>query len=110
MVLRARWILGGAGEPDGEEEAVAEEEEDEDNDEEEQAEEVEGAGAGMDLLLPGPETLIFARPGDNVEDVEGEDIDGRDFAACPAAGLLGEEAGDRSSASSTPLAVSFPGC
>lgn len=80
MVLRARWILGGAGETEGDEEAVAEEEED------------EGAGGRMDLLLPGPETLIFARPGDNVEDVEGEedneeeDIDGRDFAACPVRG------------------------
>lgn len=72
MVLRARWILGGAGETEGDEE------------------EEEGAGGRTDLLLPGPETLIFARPGDNVEDVEGEDnnaeedVDGRDFAACPA--------------------------
>lgn len=83
IVLRALWILGGAGE--GAEEAVAEE-----DDEEE--EEEEGPGAGTDLLLPGPETLIFARPGDNTEDVEGEednkeeDIDGRDFAACPVRG------------------------
>lgn len=78
MVLRARWTLCGAGETEGEEEAVAEEEE-----------EGEGAGGGTDLLLAGPETLIFARPGDKVEDVEGEgdneegDIDGRDFDACP---------------------------
>lgn len=107
MVLRARWILGGAGETDGEEEAVAEED-DED----------EGAGGRTDLLLPGPETLIFARPGDNVEDVEGEedndegDVDGIDFAACPAAGLCGEEeAGERLSPSSPALEPSFPdGC
>lgn len=90
MVLRARWILGGAGETEGGEEAVAEEEEEEEDEDEE--EEEKGAGAGTDLLLPGPETLIFARPGDNVEDVEGEedneeeDIDGRDFAACPVGG------------------------
>lgn len=81
MVLRALWILGGAEE--GAEEAVAEEEDEE--------EEEEGPGAGTDLLLPGPETLIFARPGDNTEDVDGEDvdgedIDGRDFAACPVRG------------------------
>lgn len=87
MVLRARWILGGAGETEGDEEAVAEEEEEEEVEEEE-----EGAGAGKDLLLPGPETLIFARPGDNVEEVEGdehneeEDVDGMDFAACPVKG------------------------
>lgn len=86
MVLRARWIFGGVGETEGDEEAVAEEEE------EEEGEEDEGAGAGTDLLLPGPETLIFARPGDIVEDVEGEDnneedIDGRDFAACPVRGM-----------------------
>ena len=78
MVLRARWILGGTGETEGDEEAVAEEEE------EDEEEDGEGESAGMDLLLPGPETLILALPGDNVEDVEGEeDIDGRDFAACP---------------------------
>lgn len=41
----------------------------------------------MGLLLAGPETLIFALPGDNVIDVEGEehneeaDVDGSDFAA-----------------------------
>lgn len=70
MVLRARWIFGGAGETEGDEE------------------EDEGEGK-TDLLLPGPETLIFARPGDNVEDVEEEDdsaeddVDGRDFAVCP---------------------------
>lgn len=109
MVLRARWILGGAGETEGDEEAVAEDEEDEE-------EEGEGAGARMDLLLPGPETLIFARPGDNDEDVEGEednkeeDTGARDFAACPAAGLLGEEAGDHFSPSSPALEASFPGC
>lgn len=114
MVLRARWILGGAGETEGDEEAVAEaEEEEEDNDEEE--EEEGGATAGTDLLLPGPETLIFARPGDNAEDVEGEedneeeDIDGRDFAACPAAGLFWEDTGDFSP-SSPALEASFPGC
>lgn len=78
MVLRALWILCGAGEAEGDEDAVAEDE--------------EGAVGGTDLLLAGPETLIFARPGDNVEDVEGEgdneeeDIDGRDFATCPARG------------------------
>lgn len=80
MVLRALWTLCGAGETEGEEDAVAEEEEG------------EGAGGGTDLLLAGPETLIFARPGDKVEDVEGEgdneegDIDGRDFDACPVGG------------------------
>lgn len=113
MVLRALWILGGAGETEGDEEAVAEEEheEDEEDDEEEQ-----GAGAWTVLLLAGPETLIFARPGDNDEDAEGEedneeaDIDGRDFAACPAAGLFGEEDGDHVSSSSPALEASFPGC
>lgn len=55
----------------------------------EEEEEAEGAAGGTDLLLAGPETLIFARPGDKVEDVEGEednaegDIGGRDFTACP---------------------------
>lgn len=83
MVLRARWILGGPGETEGDEEAVAEDEEDEEDEEEEEEE----PGARTDLLLPGPETLIFARPGDNVEDVEvEEDIDKRDFAACPVRG------------------------
>lgn len=88
MVLRALWILGGAGETEGDEEAVAEEEHEEDEDDEEE----QGAGAWTVLLLAGPETLIFARPGDNDEDVEGEedneeaDIDGRDFAACPVRG------------------------
>lgn len=107
MVLRALWILGGAGE--GAEEAVAEE------DDEEEEEEEEGPGAGTDLVLPGPETLIFARPGDKTEDVDGEadneeeDIDGRDFAACPAAGFLGEEEGDHFSPFSPALAASFPG-
>lgn len=73
MVLRARWILGGPGEADGGEEAVTEEE--------------DGAGGRLDLLLEGPETLIFARPGDNEEDVEGEeddddeDADERDLTA-----------------------------
>lgn len=91
MVLRALWILGGAGETEGDEEVVAEEEDVEDEEEEDDEEE-EGAGAWTVLLLPGPETLIFARPGDNDEDVEGEgdieeaDIDGRDFAACPVRG------------------------
>lgn len=82
MVFLARWILGGAGDAEGEGEVVA----DEDDGEE------EGAGGRTDLLLPGPETLIFARPGDNDDDVEGEedsdeDKNDRDFAACPAAGL-----------------------
>lgn len=93
MVLRARWILGGAGETEGDEVAAAEEEEEEveDDDDEE-----EGAGGREDLLLPGPETLIFARPGDNVEDVEGEedkdaeDVEGRDLAAWPARSILHE--------------------
>lgn len=76
MVFRARWILGGAGETDGEEAAVVEEEEEEDG----------GPGGRTDLLLPGPETLIFARPGDKVEDVEGDDdnddevVERREFA------------------------------
>lgn len=104
MVLRARWILCGEGDTEGDEEATAEEE--------------EGAGPMKDLLLPGPETLIFARPGDNAEEVEGEeeeegeeaDVDGRDFAACPAAGLFGEDAGDLFSPSSPVLEQSFPGC
>ena len=87
MVLRARWILVGAGETEGDEEAVAEDEEEEEEEEEEDEDDEEGAGPRTDLLLPGPETLIFARPGDNVEDVEGEeDIDGRVFAACPVRG------------------------
>lgn len=86
MVLRARWILVGAGETEGDEEAVAEDEEEEEEEEEDEDDE-EGVGPRTDLLLPGPETLIFARPGDNVEDVEGEeDIDGRVFAACPIRG------------------------
>lgn len=65
------------GETDGDEEVVA------DVDDEE-------AAVGTDLLLAGPETLIFARPGDKVEDVEGEedneegDMGGRVFMACPA--------------------------
>lgn len=71
MVLRARWIFGKAGEPEGDDE------------------EEEGAGGRTVLLLAGPETLIFARPGDDIEDVEGgddnaeEEVDRRDFAACP---------------------------
>lgn len=77
MVLRARWIFGGAGETDGEQEGMVKEEEDD-----------KGAGERTDLLLPGPDTLILARPGDNVENVEGEEdkddeCDGRDFAVCP---------------------------
>lgn len=77
MVFRARWILGGAGETDGEEAAVVQEEEEEDG----------GPGGRTDLLLPGPERLILARPGDKVEDVEGEedndeeDADRRELAA-----------------------------
>lgn len=107
MVLRARWILGGAGETDGEEEEAVAEEEEED----------EGAGGRIDLLLPGPETLIFARPGDKVEDVEGEedneeeDADDSDFAECPAAVLFGvDKAEDFFSPSSPVLEPSFPGC
>lgn len=79
-------------------------------------EEEEGAAGGTDLLLAGPETLIFARPGDKVEDVEGEednaegDIGGRDFTACPAAGFFGEDTGDHLSSSSPALDVSFTGC
>lgn len=92
MVLRARWILVGAGETEGDEEAVAEDEEEDEEEDGEGETEEEGAGARTTLLLPGPETLIFARPGDNVEDVEGEeeygeeDTDERDFAACPVKG------------------------
>lgn len=90
MVLRARWILGGAGETEGEEDAAAE------------AEEEEGAGGKVDLLLPGPETLIFARPEEDVEDVEGEedrdkdteDVDGIDFAAWPVRSILYEYAAE----------------
>ena len=78
MVFRARWILVGGGETEGDEEAVAKEEE------EEEEEDGEGEGARTDLLLPGPETLILARPADNAEDVEGEgENDEMDFAACP---------------------------
>lgn len=106
MVLRARWILGGAGDADGEGEAVVDEDVED-----------EGAGGRTDLLLPGPETLIFARPGDKVEDVEGKavneekDVDERDFAACPAAGLLGEEeAEEHFCPLSSTLDSSFLGC
>lgn len=115
MVLRARWILVGAGETEGDEEAVAEDEEEDEEEDGEGETEEEGAGARTTLLLPGPETLIFARPGDNVEDVEGEeeygeeDTDERDFAACPAAGFVGEETGDHFSPSSPALEASFPG-
>lgn len=62
---------------EGDEEAVADVEDEE-------------AEVGTDLLLAGPETLIFARPGDKVEDVEGKgdneegDMGGRVFMACPA--------------------------
>lgn len=74
IVLRARWILWGAGETDGDEDAVPQEEAE------------KGVGGGRGLLLAGPETLIFALPGDNVIDVEEEDneeadVDGSDFAA-----------------------------
>lgn len=75
MVLRARWILWGAGEAEGDEDAALKEEAG------------KGVGGGRGLLLAGPETLIFALPGDNVIDVEGEedneeaDVDGRDLAA-----------------------------
>lgn len=120
MVLRARWILVGARETEGDEEAVAEDEDKEDEEDEEEhegeKEKAEGAGARTDLLLLGPETLIFARPGDNIVDVEGEeeyeeeDTDEMDFAACPAAGLVGEEAGDHFTPSSPALKASFPGC
>lgn len=73
MVLRARWIFGGAVETEGDEEAAVGE-----------ADEEGGEDGRLHLLLPGPETLIFARPGDNAEDVEGEeDVDEMDFAACP---------------------------
>lgn len=53
-------------------------------------EEEAAAAVGTDLLLAGPETLILARPGDKVEDVDGEedneegDMGGRVFMACPA--------------------------
>lgn len=79
MVLRARWILGGAGDTDGEEEAAADEDVED-----------EGAGGRTDLLLPGPETLIFARP---------------------AAGLLGEEEAEvHFCPLSSTLDSSFLGC
>lgn len=58
MVFRARWILCGPGETEGVEGAERDGEE-----------EVEGAGGRMDLLVEGPETLIFARPGDSGEEV-----------------------------------------
>lgn len=67
------------GETDGDEEVVADVDDDE-----------EAAAVGTDLLLAGPETLILARPGDKVEDVDGErdneegDMGGRVFMACPA--------------------------
>lgn len=71
IVLRARWILCGLGETEGDGETVAEEDEED-----------EGGGEWMDLLAEGPETLIFARPGDKFEDVEGdEEIEEMDFAA-----------------------------
>lgn len=58
MVLRALWTLGVPGDIDGE--AVPGED--------------RGVGGREDLLLPGPDTLIFARPGDwRVEEVEGDD-------------------------------------
>lgn len=100
MVLRARWILGGPGDTEGDDGAVAEEEEEE-----------EGEAPGMDLLLPGPETLIFARPGDNVEEVEGEgEADGRGFEESPEGCLFGEDTGDFFSPSSPALEESFAGC
>lgn len=74
IVLRARWILWGAGDAEGDGDAVPQEEVG------------KGIGGGMGLLLAGPETLIFALPGDNVIDVgeegnEEADVDGSDFAA-----------------------------
>lgn len=74
IVLRARWILWGAGETEGDEDAVL------------RVEAEKRVGAGRGLLLAGPETLIFALPGDNVidvgeEDNEEADVDGSDFAA-----------------------------
>lgn len=88
---------------EGDEEAVADVEDEE-------------AEVGTDLLLAGPETLIFARPGDKVEDVEGKgdneegDMGGRVFMACPAAGFLGEDTGDNLSPSCPPLDASMAGC
>lgn len=76
----------------------------------------EEAEAGAGLLLAGPETLIFARPGDKVEDVEGEedseegDIGGRVFMAWPAAGFFGEDTGDNLSTSCPALDASMAGC
>lgn len=77
MVLRARWILVVLGDPD--EEAVPGED--------------RGAGGREDLLLPGPETLILARPEDGVDDVDGEDSNELDIeewglGVCPPVGLL----------------------
>lgn len=73
-------------------------------------EEDEGADGRTDLLLLGPETVIFARPGD--EDVDGDEaVDEMDLAACPPGGRCGgEEAGDHFSLSSLALLLSFPGC
>lgn len=74
MVLRARWILGGPGETDGEAEVEAVEGEE------------DGASGGEDLLPDGLQTLILARPGDKVKDAEDasdEDGEERDLAACP---------------------------
>lgn len=72
---------------DGDEEVVA----DVDVEEEAAAAAAAEVEAGTDLLLAGPETLILARPGDKVEDVDGEeedkeegDMGGRVFMACPA--------------------------
>lgn len=62
MVLRARWTLAGG---------LAEDRDEDEDEEEEEDEEDEGAA-----LLPGPQTLIFARPdaGDERDEVEGDEL------------------------------------
>lgn len=74
MVLRARWILGGLGETDGETDVEAAKGGE------------DGASGGEDLLPVGTQTLIFARPGDNVkgaEDASDEEAEVGDLASCP---------------------------
>lgn len=63
IVLRARWIFGGSDKVEGEEH--------------------DGSADGRTgLLLIGPETLIFARPGDSATDVEGEEDNKEEVGKC----------------------------